>query len=330
MKDWHIRMTITSFCNYECVYCSKKRPCVFLDKNEIVEILEAAFSSGIKRVHWTGGEPTCHPDLLECVNAAQDIGFKEQIISTNGAFPNPVDMCASPISRFNISLDTIDKKLYKTLTNKDNLYQVLDNIARVVDTGKLVKINCVVMKNNIDEIPAIIKKFSEYNMNGSERIVLRFIQFYPSNPNQLNAGGLNYWRKQYVTYDDILDRIGRCRETEVAGDNPTFRYFELQDYPIKVGILALYSWCYLCGGCLKLRVTPLEEASICLSDDKTFVLKGLSLEDKTETIKEAMKRRETINSRSRMHYNPNLGLFRFGLYGESINLSDLNNMIALY
>ena len=330
MKDWHIRMTITSFCNYECVYCSKKRPCVFLDKNEIVEILEAAFRSGIERVHWTGGEPTCHPDFLECVNAAQNIGFKEQIISTNGAFTNPVEMCSSPISRFNISLDTIDKELYKTLTNRDNLYQVLDNITMVVDTGKLVKINCVVMKNNIDEIPAIIKKFSEYNANGCEKIVLRFIQFYPSNPNQLDVEGLNYWKGQYITYDDIMDQVGRCHETEVVGDNPTFRYFELLDYPIKVGILALYSWNYQCGGCLKMRVTPLGEASICLSDNKTFVLKGLSLDDKTKTIKEAMERRETFNSRSRMHYNPNLGLFRFGLYGKEITLSDLNDLIALY
>lgn len=320
-------MTITSFCNYECVYCSKIHPKVYLAKNEITEILEAAYHAGIKRVHWTGGEPSCHPSLIDCVYAAKEIGYEEQIMSTNGSFVSIDRLLASPIDRFNVSLDTLNGHLFSKLTNRNNLQQVLDFITMAADAYKTVKINCVVMKDNVKEIPTMIERFSKLNMINRNNIVLRLIQFYPSNPNQIDSEGQNYWASQYVTYEEILKKIGKHKATQTEGDNPTFKYFELEDYPLKVGILAMFSWNYICGGCMKLRITPYGEASICLSDEKTFCLKGLSLEDKTETIRDAMRRRETINTKSRQHFNPHLGMFRFGVNGKT-TISELYNCLA--
>lgn len=328
MKNWHIRMTITSYCNYECIYCSKNHPQVFLEKKEIIDILKAAYYSNIKRVHWTGGEPLCHPDFYECIYAAKEIGFEEQIISTNGSLVSFDELCKSPINRYNISLDTLNEHLYSKLTNNNNLHRVLNNISKVIEADKMVKINCVVMKNNLDEIPILIDYFSKFNTIYKEKVILRLIQFYPSNPNQLDIEGQNFWASQYVTYDEILDRIGKYKRAEAIGDNPTFRYFELLDFPLKVGILAMFSWNYTCGDCLKMRVTPFGEASICLSDDKTFLLKGLSLENKTEKIQNAMKRRESINSKTRLHFNPHLGMFRFGSEGKEVTLSELNSSLC--
>lgn len=320
-------MTITSFCNYECVYCSKDHPKVFLEKKEILEILQAAYQSNVKRVHWTGGEPLCHPDFLDCVYEAKDMGFEEQIISTNGSFANFDKLCKSPINRFNISLDTLNEFLYTRLTNKNNLHLVLNNIKKTIDVNKMVKINCVVMKNNINEIPNMIEYFSKFNTKDQEKIILRLIQFYPSNPNQLDAEGRNYWANQYVSYDEILNKIGNYKPAQTIGDNPTFKYFELTDCPIKVGVLAMFSWHYICGGCQKLRVTPYGEASVCLADENTYRLKDLPLEEKIKMIQIAMKRREGL-SPNRLHFNQCLGIFRFGSNGKKVSLLELSNSLS--
>lgn len=320
-------MTITSFCNYECVYCSKDHPKVFLEKKEILEILQAAYQSNIKRVHWTGGEPLCHPDLIDCVYAAKDMGFEEQIISTNGSLANFDKLCESPINRFNISLDTLNELLYTKLTNKNNLHLVLDNIKQTMDANKMVKINCVVMKSNINEIPNMIKYFSKFNTKDKEKIILRLIQFYPSNPNQLDVEGQNYWANQYVSYDEIINRIGNYKPSQTIGDNPTFKYFELTDYPIKVGVLAMFSWNYICGGCQKLRVTPYGEASVCLADENTYRLKDLPLKEKIKMIQIAMKKREDLNP-NRLHFNQYLGIFRFGSNGKKVSVSELTNFLS--
>ena len=327
MKDWHLRMTITSFCNYECAYCSRTHPKVYLDKKEIIEILEAAFSTGIKRVHWTGGEPSCHPGFIDCVHIAKEIGYVEQIMSTNGSFANVDHLLASPIDRFNVSLDTLDENLFSKLTNRNNLHHVLDFITMAHKADKPIKINCVVMRDNINEIPMMIDRFSRLNTIGKKNIVLRLIQFYPSNPNQIDIEGQKYWAVQYVTYEEILEKIGKHKATQTDGDNPTFKYFELEDYPLKVGVLAMFSWNYICGGCMKMRVTPYGEASICLSDEKIFRLKGLSIEEKIETIRNAMKRRENINAKSRQHFNPHLGIFRFGVSDKKTTISELYNCL---
>ena len=87
--------------------------------------------------------------------------------------------------------------------------------------------------------------------------------------------------KVLLNNDEIINRIGNYKPSQTIGDNPTFKYFALTDYPIKVGVLAMFSWHYICGGCQKLRVTPDGEASVCLADENTYRLKDLPLKEKT-------------------------------------------------
>lgn len=332
MKTWHIRMAITSFCNYECSYCSKEHQQNYLSLDEIKRILMSAYSSGIKRVHWTGGEPTCHPQFIECVKEARKIGFEEQIISTNGSFgySESISLSNSPIDRFNISLDTLNDELYGKLTGKNYLSRVLSNVDQIVKSGKLVKINCVIMKDNIDEIPEMIRFFSAYNTDNKERVILRFIQFYPSNPNQLSEEGKSYWQQQYVSGEEILKKMGsfNASQSHTIGDNPSFKYYNITEYPMKVGVLCMFSWNYVCGECLKLRITPFGGASVCLQDEKIFNLRGLNLEDTQKTIQEAMERRNNILTlQSRKHFRPQLGMLRFGSNGDITSIGDFKKII---
>ncbi len=78
MKDtkWHLRFFLTPKCNFSCIYCNpnklrehKKE----LTTDEAISILESAYLAGIRKVHWTGGEPTVRLDLLKLMKKAKNL-----------------------------------------------------------------------------------------------------------------------------------------------------------------------------------------------------------------------------------------------------------------
>ena len=77
------------------------------------------------------------------------------------------------LDRINISLDTLDRKRFESLTRRDNLKQVLHGIETAKSVGfDPVKINMVVMKGvNDDEVLDFVSYGRE---NG---LVVRFIEF---------------------------------------------------------------------------------------------------------------------------------------------------------
>ena len=75
----------------------------------------------------------------------------------------------------------------------------------------------------------------------------------------------------------------------------------------------MFSNNYHCGSCHKLRLTPEGKLSVCLNDEFLFDISNLTKEQKLETIKNAINRRETIVSlKERVHYRSHLGALRFG------------------
>jgi len=86
-RSWNLRIGLTSRCNIRCKYCLPAGPqgvIVQATLSELTEVLQAAHAVGIRRVHYTGGEPTVRRDFLEILKAAKEIGFTQQIVTTNG------------------------------------------------------------------------------------------------------------------------------------------------------------------------------------------------------------------------------------------------------
>lgn len=332
MNKWHLRFAVTANCNFNCKYCNTNNNLIpELSEKEIKEILEAALDIGIRRIHWTGGEPLVKKDLLKYIEYASKLGYTEQAITTNGFLleEKAEDLIKAGISRVNVSLDTMKRETFKKLTGKDGFDKVLNGIYKVLDVSNVqIKINMVVMKENIEEVNDFIKFATAINKKYSEnRVIIRFLQFFPCNPNQLNEEGQEYWKEEYITEQDIINTIQKNgnsiknEQNKVVGDNPTIKYYRIND-EITIGILAMFSWKYPCGGCFKLRITPYGYASCCLNDEKMYKLIGLSTEEKLNTLKEIVNRRNTIieNREDRKHYRKKLGEVRFGEKGKEIEL----------
>lgn len=334
MNKWHLRFAVTSNCNFNCKYCStnqKRNP--ELNDNEIKEMLLAAKRSGIEKVHWTGGEPLVKRNLEDYIAYANEIGFKHQSITTNGYLlkRQAKKLIKSGINRFNISLDTLKKDRFKQITEIDGLNKVLEGIEEVLENSDCdIKINMVVMRENLEEINKFIQLAKEANKKYErKRMIIRFLQFFPCNPNQLQENGQEYWKKQYVSEQEIIEEIEKenklnsLENEKIQGDNPTMKYFKVDDYTI-VGILAMFSWKYSCGNCHKLRITPYGYASCCLNDEETYLLTGKTLEEKEQIIKGVIERRNTvIEARTdRKHYRKKLGELRFGEKGNEMQVDE--------
>lgn len=339
MSNWHLRFGITANCNFRCSYCNSNN-CHSQDMSDedIREILEAAMKNGVKRIHWTGGEPLFKKNICDFMKYAKELGYEEQSMTTNGFFlaDKAEDLRDSGISRINISLDTMDSKKFKNIVGVDALDKVLNGINKMLEiTDCLIKINMVVMKDNIDEIIDFVNFALDKNKQyGKERIIVRFLQFFPCNPNQLEENGKKFWAEEYITETNILDKLktlGEIKEINrntIQGDNPSMRYYRIND-EITIGILAMFSWKYPCGGCHKLRISPQGNVTVCLNDKEVNKIIGLSLDDKTALIKRLLDKRENViaKNKDRKHFRNNLGEFRFGKTGKEANIDEFYDML---
>lgn len=339
MKKWHIRFGITSNCNFRCKYCnSHNKHSEDMSDKDIKEILEAAYKNGITRIHWTGGEPLCKKTICDFMKYAKELGFIEQSMTTNGFFleDKAEELKNSGISRINISLDTMNSEKFNDIVGVNALDKVIKGIEKMLEiTDCLIKINMVVMKDNIKEVKDFVKYAIEANKKyGKDRIIVRFLQFFPCNPNQLEKDGQKFWVDEYITVNDILKElkeIGNLEEIsreKISGDNPSMRYYKIDD-KCTVGILAMFSWNYPCGSCHKLRISPQGNVSVCLNDKESIKIVDTSLEEKVEIIKYMLNKRETVieANKDRQHYRVNLGEFRFGKNNKQANIEDFYELL---
>jgi cyclic pyranopterin phosphate synthase len=327
-RSWNLRIGLTSRCNIRCKYCLPAGPQGVITQasfEELVEVLQASYEVGIRRVHYTGGEPTVRRDFLDILAAAKEVGFTQQIVTTNGyRLHRLIDQAAANgLTRAIISLDTLDSQQNAFITRANFHSDTLRSIESAVATlPTLTKISCVTMRSTLKELPKFVEHARDLNSRGQEgRLAIKLNQFFPSNPAQLSDEGEDFWRNEFVDEDVILDALAKAGElkpiprSRIEGDNPSYNYYEIGDTGVMVAVLAMFSWNYPCGGCHKLRISPQGLATICISQKNPPVLWGMSYEEKLATIKHLTDFRESdqfdVAFPDRHHYRDQLGELRF-------------------
>jgi GTP 3',8-cyclase len=327
-RSWNLRIGLTSRCNIRCKYCLPAGPQGVITQatfGELVEVLRAAHEVGIRRVHYTGGEPTVRRDFLDILAAARDIGYTQQIVTTNGYRLHRIIAKAADngLTRAIVSLDTLNEQQNVFITRANFFSDTLRSIQGAVETlPTLTKISCVTMRSTLAELPKFVAFAADVNSRGHEgRLAIKLNQFFPSNPAQLSDEGEEFWRSEFVDEDAILQALARAGELKpvprsaVEGDNPSYNYYEIGGTGVMVAVLAMFSWDYPCGGCHKLRISPQGLATICISQKNPPVLWGMPYEEKLATIRHLTGYRESdlfdADFPGRRHYRPQLGELRF-------------------
>ena len=257
-----LRISVTDRCNFRCQYCMPEEGMDWTPREELLtfEEIERLASLlvnkfGIESIRLTGGEPTVRANLSKLIEklAKLDVDLS---LTTNGATLPLIagDLYDAGLDRINISLDTLDRKRFESLTRRDNLKQVLHGIETAKSVGfDPVKINMVVMKGvNDDEVLDFVSYGRE---NG---LVVRFIEFMPLDADET-------WEKSKVMpQNEILDLISSKHDLEPLsrGSSPAARW-KFVDGPGEIGIIATVSEAF-CDACDRIRLTADGKFRNCL------------------------------------------------------------------
>jgi cyclic pyranopterin phosphate synthase len=184
------------------------------------------------------------------------------------------------LRRINISLDTLDREVFKKMTHRDRIEDVFAGIAAAKEAGLLpVKINTVLLRGvNDGEAVSLLKWALAEDLN------LRFIEQMP-----LDAGGI-WSREQLITADEIFAQLSEHYEltpVEYRGSAPA-EEFLINGGPATVGIIGSVSRPF-CGACDRIRITSDGQLRSCLfsmteTDLRSILRSDLSQSEKTEAL----------------------------------------------
>lgn len=231
-----------------------------LSFEEIHRAVALLVEMGIDRVRLTGGEPLVRKGLEKLVTMLRSIdGLSDIALTTNGILLEKmaVPLKDAGLDRLNISLDTLDQQLFKSLTRRDELQRVLDGIAAAQDAGfENIRLNAVSIAGVTESEILPLAKFAR-----DRNLELRFIEFMP-------LDGDNQWEtKQVLKGAEIRARI----EQSIASLKPASRPYAAQpasDYTYtdgkgSVGFINPVTEPF-CESCDRLRLTAEGQLRNCL------------------------------------------------------------------
>jgi GTP 3',8-cyclase len=143
--------------------------------DEVERLVRIAREFGIRSVKFTGGEPLVRSDLEEVVGrAVREI--PDVSLTTNGSMlgRRAESLRAAGLKRVNVSIDSLDPTQFTDI-RRGALAPVLEGIRAALRVGlKPVKLNLVVFRQTLANIPAMIDYVGQ-----SEGLKLQLIQFMP-------------------------------------------------------------------------------------------------------------------------------------------------------
>jgi cyclic pyranopterin phosphate synthase len=270
----NLRLSLTAACNYACTYCvpdGKRLQAAAYELNgeEIVRATQLLIATaGIDKVRITGGEPLLSPKFPATLQGIMALGLSDVSLTTNGQLlPRYAQaIIDSGMKRINVSLDTLDRKHFRTIARSGDLNTVLHGIELMQAGGLKVKINMVPMHGvNDDQILPLL----EYALERD--IELRFIEL-------MNMGHLQAspaYQREFFGMEQILARIGQrytFSRTDAPFDSTAVRYEILQSGTF--GIIANESEPF-CRNCTRLRLSSNGALYGCLSNARSTNIRDI-------------------------------------------------------
>ncbi|MFL9843967.1 GTP 3',8-cyclase MoaA [Flavobacterium rhizosphaerae] len=268
----YLRISLTDKCNLRCFYCMPDEKYNFapaarlMQAGEIKTLAKLFVSLGVKKIRLTGGEPLIRKDAPQIIEALGNLGI-ELAITTNGIRIHEMlpELMAADIRTVNVSLDTLQREKFISITRRDLYHRVRSNIELLLHHGIRTKINVVVMKGlNDDEINDFIALTDKYPLE------IRFIEFMPFSGNRWTGN-------QVFTLNEVVDVVKSQYEiTPIErGLHDTSRKYSIAGHEGSFGIISTMSAPF-CEGCNRLRLTADGKLKNCLfSKTETDLLSAL-------------------------------------------------------
>ena len=272
---YYLRLSITDQCNFRCTYClpdgyqpEANKPS-FLTLKEITHLAQAFAEMGTEKIRLTGGEPTLRKDFISIAESIANIdGIRQLAVTTNGyrMAKDVADWKKAGITSINVSVDSLDPKMFHQITGINKFDDVMRGIDRAFEVGyNKVKVNSVLMKNLND------KEFEQFLAWVKDRpIQMRFIEL-------MQTGEMDSFFDRYHISGQILaDKLlknGWTLQHKSHTDGPA-KVFTHSDYAGEIGLIMPYEKNF-CASCNRLRVSAKGKLHLCLFGEEGIELRDL-------------------------------------------------------
>jgi cyclic pyranopterin phosphate synthase len=301
----NLRVSVTDRCNLRCEYCMPEDDYVWLPREDVLHFEETSvlvdvfLLLGVDKVRLTGGEPLLRRDAPALVRMlSQKAGLRDLALTTNGVLlADQIDaLHAAGLGRITVSLDTLRRDRFLSLTRFDQLEAVRAGIAAAFRVYGQLKIDTVVIRGvNDDELVDLVEFGRSVNAE------VRFIEY-------MDVGGASRWAPaRVVSRDDILATITRrygaiAAVSEPSSSAPAER-FALQD-GTTFGIIASTTEPF-CASCDRSRLTADGMWYLCLYathglDLRGPLRQGASPEELRQLITGGWQRRDDRGAEDRL------------------------------
>ncbi len=274
----YLRISLTQKCNFRCLYCMPKVPFEYVPKENVLTyeelflFVKLFIDKGGKKIRLTGGEPLVRKDVYKFIKMINDYKNDIDIALTTNAFlleEQAADLYNAGLKRINISLDTLDEKKAKMLSQKNILPNVLRGIDKALELGFKIKTNCVALKNiNENELCDVL----DYSKDRG--IEIRFIEFMENHH--------AYGQLKGLKSNEILEQISKkynITQIDKKPNSPASLY-RLDDGYV-FGIIDPHKHDF-CSTCNRLRLTAEGFLIPCLYFDESMSIKKALQENNIE------------------------------------------------
>jgi MoaA/NifB/PqqE/SkfB family radical SAM enzyme len=170
-------MNITYKCANRCVFCATgDRVSAALAWDKIDAILRQHRETGTDQLDIDGGEPTLHPQLVDAIRLARELGYRSINVTSNGRLLRERELAAalleSGITHLLISLHGATAEVHDAATDTpgsfDQTVAGIDTVMTLRPPDLEVGMNVTIVRSNVDHLLpltelAVNKGFSKVN-----------------------------------------------------------------------------------------------------------------------------------------------------------------------
>lgn len=227
-----LRLSITGECNLSCFYCrptGKARelftPKTLVQPSDVTKLVKIVGEMGITKILLGGGEPLLRKDAPNFIKSAlAHKGIQEVRLVTNGTYLKAyADMLRKMgLRRVDINFDSLNFQKYQKITERDDLFRVLDGIEKIEKLNfPEIRLNIFLFNGiNQDEIVDFAR------MTKDRKLHIRFMEYWP----QHAAGNEAYTEKLRMSVAaalkaiDSYQRLVQLHDLEAEVTAPQYQF----------------------------------------------------------------------------------------------------------
>ncbi len=164
-----VQIDVTYRCELDCQHCYLDNRTTWpeLTTAEWLAVLEQLAELGVWFVAWSGGEVTQRADLLELIQSAAKLGFRQVIRTHAGAITPAIaqGLAAAGVMEAKISVYSLRADVHDRFTRRPGSWvATMAGIACLKAAGVAVEIEFIVQPETIEEIPEFFGHFTRQGM----------------------------------------------------------------------------------------------------------------------------------------------------------------------